>query len=147
MTGKPERSQQHKTIMEEYQRSYIGPPYPGIGVRGDPQTWKIRIFEVFGVFEFFSGGFGPQNWFQDVPEASAIVSGLINAQNGGMASILDRFLCFWTNFGPKPGPNRAQAGPGPGRTRAWAGPDPGPGRARPGPKPGPSRPKPAPGCL
>ena len=46
----------------------IGPPYPGIGVRGSLGTpfkgkiggpgRKIWIFGVFGVFEFFSGVLG-----------------------------------------------------------------------------------------
>ena len=56
----------------------------------DPQTWKIVILLDFQSFTFF---WGPKP-FHDVPGPSAIDFGLIDAQNGGTASIFDPFSFF-----------------------------------------------------
>ncbi len=58
------------------------------------------MFEVFGSFYFvtFLGG---REGFHDVPGASAIDCGLINAQNGGLRSGSDQFWTFRWSAGPK----------------------------------------------
>ena len=66
---------------------YIGPPYPGIGVRGSLGTpfkgkigtWNFRDgdleFSDFRGFVPFPDRFGGPEWFHDVPKPLGIIFG------------------------------------------------------------------------
>ena len=54
-------------------------------------------------------------YFHDLPRPSGIIFALVDAQNGGLASIFDIFCLFGTNFGQLESPNSELGGaPGPG---------------------------------